>query len=76
MKSVVDSLIRPESQYLFSWTGKGGVGITKTAFEDYTEIIALVFAICHRADNKYTMANCMHDLKYTMCKNGNAVQRK
>lgn len=56
--------------------GEGGVGITKTAFENYTEIIALIFAVCRRANSKYTMANCLTDLKYSMCKNGNAVQKK
>ncbi|XP_055307015.1 uncharacterized protein LOC129571263 [Sitodiplosis mosellana] len=73
IKSIVDEIIQPSCQHLFSMTGKSGPGLPrKVAFEGYSELIGIIFATCLQADRTYTLKRCMHDLTYRILKRGNA----
>lgn len=72
VKSIADSIIEPTKQYLFSMTGRGN----KPAFNCYTEIIALIFAVCNKAATTYSIKDCTYDLTYKIFKHGNGKREK
>lgn len=77
IKSVTDSIIDPEYQYLFSMTGKSAPGSArKIAFNEFVEIIGVIFATCRLADNNYSMKTCMHNLTYKIFKHGNSKRNR
>lgn len=77
VKSVADAIIEPTKQYLFSMTGRAAPGgPKKVAFNGYTEIIALIFAVCRRAAKNYSMNECNKDLTYKIFKHGNLKRKQ
>lgn len=68
MKSLFDTIIEPESQRLFTWTGKSSTNCTKVAFRDYKAVINLLYAVARLADSGYTLSRCEHDLTYRVLK--------
>lgn len=77
IKSIADSIIHPENQYLFSMTGKAAPGhVKKIAFNQFTEIIGVIFATCRRADTNYSLKECKNDLTYKIFKHGNSKRNR
>lgn len=77
IQSIVDEIIEPTSQHLFSMTGKSGIGQPrKVAFENYSELIGVIFATCLQADKTYSLKLCTHDLTYKILKRGNAKRNR
>lgn len=67
--SVVDAIVHPSTQALYTWTGKTNVKTQKKSrFDDLTQIHGLIFTVCRMADNKYTQADFMNHLIYKVCK--------
>lgn len=69
MKSLFEVVIDAELQKECFWTGKSGIkGVTKTQFRNYTEVIALLYAVIRLADADYTVVKCRKDITYKVLK--------
>lgn len=67
--SIVDAIIHPQIQSLYTWTGKSGEKTTKKhAFDELKEIVSLIHATCMRTDPSYSLADCKKDLTYKVLK--------
>lgn len=71
IRSVVNALIEPGIQYLFSWTGKSKAGETKLPFNVYKEIVSIIHSTCRCADPYYSIKECEYDLTYKIFKHAN-----
>lgn len=68
ISSVVDAIVTPAVQAEHTWTGKSDKNITKHRFDEYEEIIALIFIVCKKADKNYAKKDCIRDLTYKVFK--------
>lgn len=67
--SIVDAIIHPQIQSLYTWTGKSGEKSTKKhAFDELKEMVSLIHATCMRTDPSYSSADCKKDLTYKVLK--------
>lgn len=67
--SVIDAIIDPRTLAEYSWSGKSGQkGVVQKRFDDYTQIINLIYTVCRIADQKYAYKDCRSDLVYKVFK--------
>lgn len=69
ISSVVDAVIHPSVQAMFTWTGKtNNKEIRKEKFSDLNEIHGLILCVCRKADHTYSKSDFMDDLIYKVIK--------
>lgn len=67
--SVVDAIVQPSTQALYTWTGKtNNKTQKKEQFSELKHIHGLIYAVCRMADDKYTRAEFTNHLVYKVCK--------
>lgn len=74
--SIVDTIIHPQIQTEYTWTGKsGGKSTKKHAFAELEQVVSLVHATCLQTDPSYSSAECRKDLTYKVLKHSSSRWR-
>lgn len=56
-------LMTPELLSMYTWSGRAKGNLRKNAFDSYNNIHKLIFSVLNLVENKYSMSDCVDDMK-------------
>lgn len=69
LQPIIHTLIATNLLPSITWSGRTSKGKEKKIpLEKYSNILRLIYSLCHLSDSSYPYQTCEHDLKYKVIK--------